>query len=316
MIAELKQALERAESIALICHVSPDMDTLGSAVGLKMALEKMGKRVKVYAQDEVPKRYLFLEGVDAVQQPDEEKFDLCVAIDVSDEERMGSARTIFDRTASTALIDHHPTTVPFAQISVLRPQAAATAQIIVDLMQTYGWEISARAAMCLWAGISTDTGNFSFDSVRGETFRAAAICVDCGAQPGMITEKLYRTSTEGHIRAMGRVLNGLRLSREGRVCILCNTHRDVEECHATQEDLSGIINQAQEIESVQAVAHLSEREGFIKCSLRAKAPLDVAKVAQKFGGGGHVRAAGCSFYGLTMEEASAVMERALAEIVQ
>lgn len=316
MIAELKNALEKAQSIALVCHVSPDMDTLGSAVGLKFALEGLGKRVTVYAQDETPQRFLFLEGMDAVRLPDDEHYDLCVAIDVSDEDRMGTARAVFDCADATALIDHHPTTVPFAQVSVLRPRAAATAQIIVELMQAYGWEISEQAAMCLWAGISTDTGNFSFDSVKGETFRAAAVCVDRGAQPGVITERLYRTSTEGHVRAMGRVLNGLALSCDGRVCIIKNTLQDIADCNATQEDFSGIINQAQEIESVQAVAHLSEHDGFIKCSLRAKAPLEVAAVAQKFGGGGHVRAAGCSFYGMTMEEASAVMEQALAEIVQ
>ena len=310
-----KNALESAQRIALVCHVSPDMDTLGSAVGLRYILENMGKTVTVYAQDEVAPRFMFLEGMSQVRLPDEEVYDLCVAVDVSDEARMGTAKTVFDRAAATAMIDHHPTTVPFAPAYVLDAKAAATAQIIVRLCGEFGWEIPEKAAMCLWAGISTDSGNFSFDSVTAETFRAAAVCMEKGAKPGVITEKLYRTSTEGHVRMMGRVLNGLELSREGRVCIIRYTQQDLQECNAEQEDASGIINAALEIESVCVVAQLSERNGLIKCSMRAKAPYDVAAVAKNYGGGGHVRAAGCSLPDKTLEEACAEMEAALANIL-
>ncbi len=310
-----KNALESAQRIALVCHVSPDMDTLGSAVGLRYILENMGKTVTVYAQDEVAPRFMFLEGMSQVRLPDEEVYDLCVAVDVSDEARMGTAKTVFDRAAATAMIDHHPTTVPFAPAYVLDAKAAATAQIIVRLCGEFGWEIPEKAAMCLWAGISTDSGNFSFDSVTAETFRAAAVCMEKGAKPGIITEKLYRTSTEGHVRMMGRVLNGLELSREGRVCIIRYTQQDLQECNAEQEDASGIINAALEIESVCVVAQLSERNGLIKCSMRAKAPYDVAAVAKNYGGGGHVRAAGCSLPDKTLEEACAEMEAALANIL-
>ena len=315
MVQLWKNALESAQRIALVCHVSPDMDTLGSAVGLRYILENMGKTVTVYAQDEVAPRFMFLEGMREVRLPDEEAYDLCVAVDVSDEARMGTAKTVFDRAAATAMIDHHPTTVPFAPAYVLDAKAAATAQIIVKLCGEFGWEIPEKAAMCLWAGISTDSGNFSFDSVTAETFRAAAVCMEKGAKPGIITEKLYRTSTEGHVRMMGRVLNGLELSREGRVCIIRYTQQDLQECNAEQEDASGIINAALEIESVCVVAQLSERGGLIKCSMRAKAPYDVAAVAKIYGGGGHVRAAGCSLPDKTLEEACAEMEAALANIL-
>lgn len=316
MIAELKRELEAADSVALVCHVSPDMDTLGSAVALRLLLEGMGKRAVVYAQDGVPGRFLFLSGMRDVRLPDEAVYDLCVAVDVSDPQRMGEAEKVFNNARRTAMIDHHPTTVPFAPVHVIRPQAAATAQIITELCGRYGWRMSADAAMCLWAGMSTDSGNFSFDNVSGGTFRAAAVCVENGAQPSVITEKLYRTSTQGHIRLLGRVLNGLQLSPNGRVALLKLTQRDAVECAATQEDGEGIVNFALEIESVQAVALLSERDGFIKCSLRARAPYDVAQVAVRFGGGGHVRAAGCSFEGKTIEEAGAVIAAALADAVK
>ena len=315
MKQQWKHALESAQRIALVCHVSPDMDTLGSAVGLRHILENMGKSVTVYAQDEVAPRFMFLDGMSEVRLPDEETHDLCVAVDVSDEARMGTAKAVFDRANATAMIDHHPTTVPFAPAYVLDAKAAATAQIIVQLCGAYGWEIPEKAAMCLWAGISTDSGNFSFDSVTAETFRAAAVCMEKGAKPGVITEKLYRTSTEGHVRMMGRVLNGLKLSRDGRVCVIRYTQQDLKDCGAEQEDASGIINAALEIESVCVVAQLSEREGLIKCSMRAKAPYDVAAVAKLYGGGGHVRAAGCSLPGKTLEEACAEMEAALANIL-
>jgi len=315
MSQQWKNALESAQRIALVCHVSPDMDTLGSAVGLRHILENMGKTVVVYAQDEVAPRFMFLEGMSEVRLPDEEVYDLCVAVDVSDAARMGTAKTVFDRAKATAMIDHHPTTVPFAPAYVLDAKAAATAQIIVEKCAEFGWEIPEKAAMCLWAGISTDSGNFSFDSVTAETFRAAAVCVEKGAKPGIITELLYRTSTEGHIRLMGRVLNGLKLCENGRICLISYTPDDLVDCHADQEDSSGIINAALEIESVKLVAQLSLRDGCVKVSMRAKAPYDVAAVATQFGGGGHVRAAGCSVYDMTMEEASDTMVAALAKIL-
>ncbi len=316
MIAELKGALEAAASIALVCHVSPDMDTLGSAAALRMILQSMGKRVNIYDQDAVSERFLFLEGLKDVRLPDDEVYDLCVSIDVSDRERMGSAAAVFDRARSRAMIDHHMTTQPFAPIHVVRPQAAATAQIVTELCAQCGWSIPRAAAMCLLAGVSTDTGNFSFASVTGETFRAAGALVDCGAKTSVITENLYHTSTEGHIRMLGRVLNGLRLKADGRVALMRVTREDMQELRATQEDTDGIINFALEIKGVRAAALLSQREGFVKCSLRAREPLDVAAVAARFGGGGHILAAGCSFYGKTMEEAEAEMENALMELVR
>ena len=315
MVQQWKNALESARRIALVCHVSPDMDTLGSAVGLRYILENMGKTVAVYAQDEVAPRFMFLEGMSEVRLPDEEVYDLCVAVDVSDAARMGTAKTVFDRAKATAMIDHHPTTVPFAPAYVLDAKAAATAQILVELCGQFGWEIPEKAAMCLWAGISTDSGNFSFDSVTAQTFRAAAVCVEKGAKPGIITEKLYRTRTEGHVRLMGRVLNGLKLYENGQICLIAYTPDDLADCNADQEDSSGIINAALEIESVKMVAQLSLRDGCVKVSMRAKAPYDVAAVAKQYGGGGHVRAAGCSLHDMTMEEAGAEIIHALAKIL-
>ena len=269
MIARLKAALEGAQSVALVCHLSPDMDTLGSAVALRYILEAQGKRAVVYDQDEVPERYLFLEGLDAVRRPDGEVYDLALAVDVSDEARMGEATRVFAAARSRAMIDHHRTTAPFAPVYVLRPEAAATAQIVAELCARFGWEIPQPAAMCLCAGMSTDTGNFSFDSVTGDTFRAAGACVDRGARVSAITERLYRTSTLGHVRMMGRVLNGLEMRCGGKIALLCARQSDFAELNATREDAEGIVNLGLEIEGVQAAALLTEREGLIKCSLRA-----------------------------------------------
>ena len=235
MIARLKAALEGAQSVALVCHLSPDMDTLGSAVALRYILEAQGKRAVVYDQDEVPERYLFLEGLDAVRRPDDEVYDLALAVDVSDEARMGEAARVFAAARSRAMIDHHRTTAPFAPVYVLRPEAAATAQIVAELCARFGWEIPQPAAMCLCAGMSTDTGNFSFDSVTGDTFRAAGACVDRGARVSAITERLYRTSTLGHVRMMGRVLNGLEMRCGGKIALLCARQSDFAELNATRE---------------------------------------------------------------------------------
>ena len=139
----------------------------------------------------------------------------------------------------------------------------------------------------------------------------------------VITESLYRTSTEGHIRAMGRILNGLDLRADGRIAVMSVTLQDKEELSLLPEDSEGIVNFGLEIKGVQAAVLLNEREGLVKCSLRAKEPLDVAKdvgdvcrIANKFGGGGHVLAAGCSFEKATMEEAREKIVRALEGIIR
>lgn len=316
MSLELREVIEQAGHIALVCHVSPDMDTLGSAVALKIILQRMGKEVVIYDQDDIPERYCFLEGVRDVCKPDDRVYDLCISVDVSDVERMGTAATVFNNARRTALIDHHRTTQPFAPIYVIEPTAAAAAQIVVNLCDQWGWEIPQSAAMCLCAGLSTDTGNFSFDSVTGDTFRAAARCMDQGAKINVINEELYNSSSEARIRMMGRLLNGLQLHADGRVAIMQVTLADMQELSAAQVDTDGIVNYGLQIPSVQTAALVSEREGIIKCSLRAKAPLDVAAVASRFNGGGHILASGCSFTGMTMEEAKCAIVGALTEIVQ
>ena len=218
-----------------------------------------------------------------------------IGVDVSDRERMGDGAKVFDRAKKQTLIDHHGTTVPFTDVHLIRPEAAATAEILTHLFVEYGWKISKMTANCLLAGLSTDTGNFSYDNVTKSTFLAAAICVENGAEPAYLTEHLYRTQTEGHVRMKGRVLDNLERSEDGKIVLMEAQDQDFADTNATQEDVNGIINEGLAIEGVVMAALLYKRGDGIKVSLRAKAPYDVAQIAQRFGGGGHIRAAGCSF---------------------
>lgn len=312
MKQELKALIESVNSIALLCHVNADMDALGSAMGLALVLRKFGKKAVVYAPEEVSHHYRFLEVMNDVCLVDDEVYDLAIGVDVSDKERMGDGVKVFDNAKKQALIDHHGTTVPFTEVYLIRPEAAATAEILTHLFAEYGWSIPKAAANCLLAGLSTDTGNFSYDCVTKETFSAAAVCVQNGAEPAFLTEHLYRTQTEGHVRLKGRVLDNLERVAEGKIVLMEANDKDFADTNATQEDVNGIINEGLCIEGVAMAALLYKRGDGIKVSLRAKAPYDVAAIAQMFGGGGHVRASGCSF-SCGMEEAKSAIRKAMEE---
>ncbi len=312
MVAELKSLIENANSIALLCHVNADMDALGSAMGLCLVLKNLGKKAVVYAPEEVAHHYRFLSVLDDVRLADGEIYDLAIGVDVSDKERMGDGNKVFENAKEQALIDHHGTTVPFTKVHLIRPEAAATAEILTHLFAEYGWSIPKDAANCLHAGLSTDTGNFSYDCVTKSTFLAAAICVQNGAEPAYLTEHLYRTQTEGHVRIKGRVLDKLERVADGKIVLMQATEQDFADTGASQEDVNGIINEGLSIEGAAMAALLYKRGDGIKASLRAKAPYDVAAIAQQFGGGGHIRAAGCSF-ACELEEAKNTIRKAMEE---
>ena len=317
MMDALIGCIKEARTIALISHYNPDMDALGSTVGFKLLLDQTGKRVDVFNQDEVPEHYRFIEGMELVKKPDQAQvsYDLAISMDVSDPVRMGDAARVFESAAQHAFIDHHRTTAQFADVHILEPEAAATSQLVVRIAQAMHLTIGKQAANALFAGLSTDTGNFSYESVTPEVFTCASVLVAAGAKPGVITQCLYRTSSAARIRLMGRVLDRMELLEEGKLAILTIRARDMQDLGAQIVDTEGIINFGLEIDSVCIAVLLTERGDKIKCSMRSAAPYDVAAICARLGGGGHIRAAGADFAEESLESARATILHALREVL-
>jgi len=320
-IETLSQLLRGASSAAIVAHVSPDMDTLGASLGV-MYLLRQGfpalRRVDVFCQDPVPEADAFLPAMACVRKPEEAKdrYDLCIAVDVAAYDRMGSCAAIYDRAGTRFVIDHHGSNNFENVPMLLEPHTPASSQIVVDLYEYFGLTIPKEAAMCLYAGISTDTGNFSYQGVSPATFRAAARLVEAGAEPDYLTAMLYRTRSLPSVRCLGRALESLQLSLDGRVAVMHLSFADRKQLGVQNGDTEGVVNYGIEIKSVRAAALLNQHEDCIRCSVRTKEGVDAAAIARRFGGGGHPRAAGMTLVGKDLAQALLSVQRALEEAVK
>lgn len=314
------RALSDGRRILLCAHVGPDGDTLGAALALAEALRAQGKEVRLTCEDPVPALYAFLPAIETFCLPEilsGAHFDTAVAVDVADIQRLGTARALFDAAPQRVVIDHHPTNNSFGLVNWVEPEASATGVMVLSLISQLGVSLSTDMADCLYTALSTDTGHFSFRNTDAQTMHAAGELMDAGAQPARLTGLLYRTRSRAGVELLGRALVSLRFSAAQRVATMILTAQDFAQTGAAEDMTEGIVNYAIEVRGVAMAAVLRESaQGGIKCSLRARAPHNVSAIAQRFGGGGHVSAAGCTLRG-SIEEAceqlTSAMELALRQ---
>ena len=298
-IEELAEWLKPLDDIALLGHIYPDGDATGSTLALWHALRAMGKRAVVCLPDGTPQLYEELPGAAEIVDPAGPlpfAPKAALSVDVSELERLGDAGlALFESCPRRAALDHHPTNPGFGECYALDGTAAAAGELVVDLIDALGVQMDKAMADCLFVAISTDCGNYNYSNTTGNTLRAAARCVDAGADVANLTEALYRTRTVGRTRLLGLVLADLELSPDGQVAWARLTEDMLCRAGATAEDKEGIVNYLLEMTGVKVAVLALERGEETKLSLRCKAPLNVAKnIAIPLGGGGHDCAAGVS----------------------
>lgn len=297
-IDALADWLRDKEDVLLLGHEAPDGDAAGSTLAMWHALKAMGKRAVVCLPGGIPLLYAGLPGAGEVRDTDAKlPFEprTALALDVSELPRLGEAGVKrFEACPDRAALDHHHTNPGFGDLYFLDGDAAAAGELVVDLIDGLGVELSRDMATCLFVAISTDCGHFNYSNTRAKTFEAAARCAAAGVDVAGITERLYRTRSAGRTKLLGLVLAGLERSPDGLLAWGRITEAMLEEAGALREDKEGVVNYLQEIEGVR-IAVLAEERGpsSTKFSLRTKAPLNVARdVAVPLGGGGHDCAAG------------------------
>ena len=312
-IEELAAWLAAQDDIVILGHVSPDGDASGSTLAAWHALTALGKRAVVCLPGGIPRMYMGMPGSDRVLEtgaplPFEPKAAL--SIDVSDLPRLGEAgQRLFAACPARAALDHHHTNEGFGQLYALDGEAAAAGELVLDLIDALGVELTREMAECLFIAISTDCGHFSYSNTRPQTFRAAARCMEAGIDVAALTEGLYRTRTRGRTLLLGLVLAGLQTSPDGRIAWARLTEDMLAAAGALREDNEGIVNYLVEIEGVRFAVLAEQRGADTKMSLRSKPPLNAARdVAAPLGGGGHECAAGCTLH-MPMEPA---LEKTLA----
>ena len=316
---EVAESIRAARTIAVCSHISPDGDTLGCATAMRLGLLALGKEVSLFCEDKVPDNLAFLPGADQFRCPtgEEGPFDLMLAVDVSDKGRLGLCEKLINRSLHTAQIDHHPPNPSYTEVNSVDGDAPAACVLIREQLRVLGVPLTREIAMCLYAGISTDTGNFSFSATNAECFEIMSELIRAGLPLAELSRILFRERSREALLLLGKAIASLRFGGGGKIAVMTLTRKDFEECGALPEHADTLINYG--LETVGTCMALLGREtetDQIKFSLRAKSPRKINDVAQRLGGGGHPQASGVTMQGPLQEATAKVlaeMEKKLAE---
>lgn len=308
----LLHEIERAQSIAVLSHIPPDGDALGSMLALKEALVLLGKpQAKAYSA-EIPDTYLFMPGIEAVESVcDGTDFDLVIIVDCADVRLTGVYAPVYRSAKTTASLDHHMSNSGNGNLSFIDTRASSAAQVVLEFVEASGIGLTPSMATNLYVGLSTDTGNFCYSNTNERTFAAAAKLVAAGADVVSAATNLYKRRSLIKTRLIGRAIQNIRLLENGAVALIVIDDPDFEALGTQELDYEGVIDYARDIDGVE-VAALMRKSGYnkYKVSLRSKNTVNVNAIAQQMGGGGHERASGCIVNGSQQE----ALDRLLQEI--
>ena len=295
MLQDAVRFLRANDDILLIAHVSPDGDTLGSCFALYGALLELGKHAQVVCENPVPAIYRFLPFSDQLIPPEQARpAEAVVCVDCADLARTGRSEPLFQSAKTTLNIDHHGTNDRYAEENFVQ-KAGATGELIYNVIASLKITLNKNIASCLYAAITTDTGNFSYSNTTPDTLRIAAELLDTGIDLPLLNRCLFRTVPFHKLKLHSLAVSKTQLFEHGRIGISFVTQEEMLSCGASGEDTEGIIDSIRDIDTVEVAALLRESEdGLIRVSLRGKSSADVSKIATLFGGGGHRLAAGCT----------------------
>jgi len=284
---------EEKGSILIASHESPDADTLGSALALYLFLKKKGKRVSVGCKDKVPHFIDFLPHVEEVTKlPTQEVYDLAIVVDSSGFYRIGAEV----KAIKKARIDHHIGGEFCGEWDYIDYSEPATASIIYKLLKSWDKDcIDQEIVQCLYSGLATDTGFFRYSSTTAEVFEMAKELVQLGADPYKTYVMFGERESLNKMKLISKVLETLTCYEDGLVAGITVLDRFFKETGTEYPDSEGLVNYPKSIEGVEVAFSLIEKsdEGVFKVSLRSKGKVDVAKIAERLGGGGHKYASGC-----------------------
>lgn len=309
--------------ILILTHGHPDGDTLGSAYGLKHAIEKFCD-ARVLCVDTVPDRLKFItEGETDLHEERIGDFspELIMAVDVAETHLMGAYGAHYTG-AIDLKIDHHVNGSEYARYNYIEGDTAACGEIIYKLVRELEALRSAvltpKAASALYAAVSSDTGSFRFSNTTPDTLRIAAELMEAGADTENVNKRLYESKSANEVVATKLTLNGMNICRQGTVVVFSITNKLKEENGLTDEDFGGVIDILREIDGVElaiTVRQLTDKPEKFKISMRSSGDVRANELCAMFDGGGHLKAAGGS---LTAESAEAaeytVIHRVLDKI--
>ena len=305
-------AIRAGNRFLVSAHARPDGDAIGSMLAMAGILRHMGKEAELVSCDGLPLIYHGLPCAQTIARRTviEGDYDAVILLECD-----GIARSRLRGLEGRKLIniDHHVSGQKFADVNWIEPEACAVAEMVYELALEAGVPISPEMATWLYAAVLTDTGSFCYDGTDAHTFQLAADLVRYGAQPARIAEQVYFSNPASKMMLLGAALTNLR--RDGKLAWLSVTQEDMLRTHAAEEDCEGVVNYAIGIAGVETAVFLRElKDRRVRLSLRSKGRVDVARLAEEFGGGGHPHAAGCTLEGPLHVAKNVIVEKLRATL--
>jgi len=316
--AEIGRVLREHNKFAVLSHVRPDGDALGSTLALALSLKGLGKEVRAWNEEGMLEKYNFLAQAELLTQPpsEPENFDVVVALDTAVQNRLGTTTSAVRHAKLWINIDHHPSNPRYGDLVYIDPTAPATGQILFEFLTNQNFPITPEIAENLYAAISTDTGSFQYPNTTVRTFEIAAELVRCGVEVGRISQLLYENFPRRRIELLRELLGTMQFGCDGKLAWFSLSQAAALALSVIPEDNEGLIDNLRAIRGVIAAIFFEELpDGKVRVSMRSKnEAVDVCAICTQFGGGGHVLAAGARVRGTLPEVEKKIVEQACAAI--
>lgn len=314
---DILNEINKSKKIAISFHISPDGDSLGSSLALCQGLKKLGKDAYIISKEKPPYNLAFLPSSEIIDGKTTKVLpltDLVIILDCGDTARINGDLDIQNRDYTLIQMDHHLTNELYGDLNYVDTNLAAMAEIVYQMLNILGVQIDKNIAACLYASIISDTGSFKYPSTTSITHAIAGHLINSGIDFSSIHRHIFDNKPYRKIKFTGRAIDNLRLVLNNKVAVLKLALEDFNEYQIdTSTDTSDIVNIGLDIDTVIVSALIKENNDNIKVSLRSKSYVDVRKIAENFGGGGHAKAAGFDIKGVPMTEVENMVIKEIAK---
>jgi phosphoesterase RecJ-like protein len=309
---QIGQALREGVRFAVLSHVRPDGDALGSQLALGLSLKQLGKDVRIWNEDGMLEKYSFLPSANLLTKPagDPEDVDVAIALDTAIQNRLGTGLPAVRSAKVWINIDHHPSNPGYGDLVYINPKAPATGQILFELIKSEKLPIDPAIAENLYVAISTDTGSFQYPNTTARTFEIAAELVRAGVDVGRVSQLTYENYPRRRTELLRDLLGTMRFEANDRVASFSLSLATAKKLGVLPEDNEGLIDHLRAIRGVIVAVFFEELpDGKVRVSMRSKnEEVNVCAICEKFGGGGHVLAAGARVRGALAEVEKKILE--------
>ncbi|OFI07731.1 bifunctional oligoribonuclease and PAP phosphatase NrnA [Clostridium acetireducens DSM 10703] len=295
MMNSILKTIRESNEIAITFHTSPDGDSLGSSLALMQGLRKLNKNAYILCKEELPKSFSFLpysKDIDKDKFTLKENTDCVIVLDCGNVERINANLKFENKNCVIINVDHHLSNDLYGNLNFVDANAAAVGEIVYQMLMSLGVEIDTDIATCLYTSLITDTGSFRYSNTSCVTHAIAGDLINCGIDFSSIHRKIFENKDYIRVKLYGKVIEDLKIV-DDKICIIRITKNMLKQLNVEEaSDTSDVISLGMQINTVEVAILLKESEEGVKVSLRSKSKVDVRKVAENFGGGGHIRASG------------------------